>query len=140
VLLTHRLWFKNHDEPFFTGVYDRVILDEFWSWVGHRKQGKRWVWYAYCADSGKILAFQIGKRNDATCKKLFKKLEHLSINHYYTDNWKSYQKYIPPEKHTVSKKKTQKIERQNLNFRTHLKRLCRRTICFSKRRYALWLH
>jgi insertion element IS1 protein InsB len=62
-----------------------------------------------------------------------KKIEHLSINHYYTDNWESYQKYIPPEKHTVSKKKTHKIERQNLNFRTHLKRLCCKTICFSKK-------
>ncbi|MGB3778374.1 MAG: IS1 family transposase [Tunicatimonas sp.] len=57
---------------------------------------------------------------------------------HYTDNrpatrWKSYKKYIPLEKHTISKKKTQKIERQNLNFRTHIKRLCRKTICFSKK-------
>ncbi|MDR2064730.1 MAG: IS1 family transposase, partial [Prevotellaceae bacterium] len=28
--------------------------------------------------------------------------------------------------------KTWKIERKNLNFRTHLKRLNRKTICFSK--------
>ncbi len=117
----------------FKGVYENVILDEFWSWVGKRKTGKRWVWYAYCADSGKILAFQIGKRNDATCKKLFKKLEKLTIHHYYTDDWKSYKKFSPVEKHTVSKKKTRNIERQNLNFRTHLKRLCRKTICFSKK-------
>lgn len=133
VILVLRIWFKTQKEPEFEGTYDNVILDEFWSWVGNRKKGKRWVWYAYCADTGKILAFQIGKRNDATCKKLFKKLEHLTINHYYTDDWKCYKKYIPSEKHNISKKKTQKIERQNLNFRTHIKRLCRRTICFSKK-------
>ena len=133
VILALRIWFKTHTEPQFEGIYENVILDEFWSWVGKRKQGKRWVWYAYCADSGKILAFQIGKRNDATCKRLFKKLNHLTINKYYTDDWKSYKKYIPAEKHIISKKKTQKIERQNLNFRTHIKRLCRRTLCFSKK-------
>ncbi|EHD3430994.1 hypothetical protein JRB05_004652 [Escherichia coli O124] len=34
--------------------------------------------------------------------------------------------------HVISKKCTQRIERHNLNLRTHLKRLTRKTICFSK--------
>jgi len=50
----------------------------------------------------------------------------------YTDDWGSYQKYIPPQMHQIGKNKTWKIERKNLNFRTHLKRLNRRSICFSK--------
>ena len=37
-----------------------------------------------------------------------------------------------PARHTISKAETLNIERHNLNFRTHLKRLHRRTICFSK--------
>ena len=127
-----RIWFATLEEPVHQGHFEHVIIDEFWSWVGKRKEGKRWVWYAYCADSGKILAFQIGKRNDGTCKKLMKKLAHLTIENYYTDDWRSYKKHIPADKHTISKRKTQKIERQNLNFRTHIKRLCRETICFSK--------
>ena len=133
IILTLRTWFKTLREPQLEGSFDNVMIDEFWSWVGHREKGKRWVWYAYCGDSGKTLAFQIGKRNDASCEKLMKKMAHLDIKHYYTDNWISYKKHIPPEKHTISKKKTQKIERQNLNFRTHIKRLCRKTICFSKK-------
>ena len=40
--------------------------------------------------------------------------------------------YSTTEKHRIGKKNTWKIERKNLNFRTHLKRLARRTICFSK--------
>ena len=44
----------------------------------------------------------------------------------------SYSKYIPPEKHKTGKDNTWKIERKNLNFRTHLKRLGRKTVCFSK--------
>ena len=117
VIIILRLWFKNHQEPTFEGVFEEVIIDEMWSWVGKRKAGKRWIWYAQCAKSGKILAFQIGKRNDKsgvppTCKKLMKKLEHLTINKYCTDDWASYKKHIPSEKHIISKAKTQKIERQ----------------------------
>jgi len=33
----------------------------------------------------------------------------------------------------VGKQNTQKIERKNLNFRTWIKRLTRKTICFSKK-------
>jgi insertion element IS1 protein InsB len=48
------------------------------------------------------------------------------------DDWGSYSKYIPPDKHRIGKGRTWKIERKNLNFRTHLKRLNRKTVCFSK--------
>ena len=62
---------------------------------------------------------------------MYEKLKN-NVKHFYTDDWSSYSKYIPPEKHQIGKKNTWKIERKNLNFRTHLKRLARRTICFSK--------
>ena len=133
VILVLRRWFSTLEEPNFKGKYRRVLIDEMWTFVGRRKESKRWFWYAYCADTRKILAFHIGKRNDAACRRLMKKLGHLDIETFCTDDWKAYKKNIPPEKHVVSKKATQKIERQNLNFRTHIKRLCRRTICFSKK-------
>lgn len=81
-----------------------------WTFVKHRKQGKRWLWYAYDPDSGKILAFHIGKRNDSSCKALMKKLSHLQIDSYRTDDWKSYKKHIPLEKHIIAKAKTTHIE------------------------------
>jgi len=34
--------------------------------------------------------------------------------------------------HRIGKDRTWKIERKNLNFRIHIKRLNRKTICFSK--------
>ena len=61
-----------------------------------------------------------------------KKLQHLNIEKYCTDDWKLYKKYIPKDKHIISKKKTTHIERMNRDCRTHLKRLCRETACFSK--------
>ncbi|MDR2510870.1 MAG: IS1 family transposase [Bacteroidales bacterium] len=59
-------------------------------------------------------------------------LKIFDIDRYHTDNWSSYSKYIPPNRHRIGKDRTWKIERKNLNFRTHLKRLSRKTICFSK--------
>jgi IS1 family transposase/transposase-like protein len=128
-----RNWFKQNKEPCFKGSYKQVQIDEFWTFVKHRKKGKRWVWYAYDKETKQILAFHIGKRNDKSCKALMKKLSHLPIETYCTDSWKSYKKYIPEEKHIISKRKTTHIERRNRDFRTHLKRLTRKTVCFSKK-------
>ncbi len=79
-----------------------------------------------------MIAYVLGKRTDATFKKLQNLLTPLNISTFYTDNWGSYERNISPEKHVIGKANTQKIERKNLNFRTRIKRLARRTICFSK--------
>ena len=39
---------------------------------------------------------------------------------------------LPAEEHRVGKQNTQEIERKNLNGRTWIKRLARKTLCFSK--------
>ena len=105
--------------------------DEFWSFVGN-KNNQRWTWYAMERKSGIILAYHNGRRTDESCKKLMQKLEHFTIKYYHTDDWQSYSKYIPFHQHIIGKDDTWKIERKNLNFRIHLKRLSRKTICFSK--------
>jgi insertion element IS1 protein InsB len=106
-------------------------MDEFWSFVG-KKSNQRWTWYAIDNASGRILAWHNGKRRDKDFLKLWEMLKSFPITKCYTDNCGSYSKYIPSEMHQVGKDNTWKIERKNLNFRTHLKRLCRKTICFSK--------
>nr|WP_300354724.1 IS1 family transposase [Chryseobacterium sp.] len=50
----------------------------------------------------------------------------------HTDKLRHYQYLIPKDIHHTKKFGTNCIERKNLNIRTHLKRLNRRTICFSK--------
>ena len=109
----------------------RAEADEFWSFVGD-KSNQRWTWYALDRATGIILAHQNGRRLDEICQQLLQKLEVFPISMFYTDNWQSYAKLIPAERHCIGKKDTWKIERANLNFRTHLKRLHRKTICFSK--------
>ena len=81
---------------------------------------------------GVILAWHNGKRRDKDFLILWCLLANFSIARYYTDNWGAYSKYIPASRHRTGKDNTWKIERKNLNFRTHLKRLTRKTICFSK--------
>lgn len=109
----------------------RTEADEFWSYV-EKKSNQRWTWYALDRRNGIILAHQNGRRTDEICEQLFAKLDIFPITAYYTDAWQSYAKSIPEEQHYIGKKDTWKIERTNLNFRTHLKRLHRKTICFSK--------
>ncbi|MBV9388759.1 MAG: hypothetical protein JOZ78_20235 [Chroococcidiopsidaceae cyanobacterium CP_BM_ER_R8_30] len=51
---------------------------------------------------------------------------------YCTDGWGAYQHHLSVEEHEIGKRKTQRIERKHLRLRTRIKRLVRKTICFSK--------
>jgi insertion element IS1 protein InsB len=64
--------------------------------------------------------------------KNLKMLELFKIQRFHTDHWGAYSRYIDPKKHIISKTFTQKIERKHLTLRTRIKRLTRKTICFSK--------
>jgi insertion element IS1 protein InsB len=108
-----------------------VEADEQWSFVGS-KANRRWLMYAWDRESKTVLAFVLGPRNEETLGRLMTWLSVFHIVRYFTDGWVSYQSFLPSDKHTIGKKNTQNIERNNLNFRTHIKRLARRTICFSK--------
>ena len=120
-----KLWPK-HD------AYHLVQIDEQWSYVGNKKK-KVWLLYAICKNSGEILAANWGKRNKKSIKALLKKLREREINFYCTDNWKAFAEVLPKEKHIIGKKYTKKTEGINTWFRTRLRRLVRRTVCFSKK-------
>ena len=113
-------------------AYHTVQVDEQWSYVGN-KQKKVWLLYAICKNSGEILAASWGKRDKRNIKTLLKKLQWLEINFYCTDHWRAFAEVLPKEKHIIGKKYTKKIEGVNTWFRTRLRRLVRRTVCFSKK-------
>jgi IS1 family transposase/transposase-like protein len=106
-------------------------LDEMWSFVG-KKKNQRWLWHAIDKLTGKVLAYVFGRRKDEIFLKLKKLLEPFGIKHYCTDGYGAYQRHLPEDKHEISKKKTQRIEQKHTNLRTRIKRLQRKTICFSK--------
>jgi insertion element IS1 protein InsB len=109
----------------------KAELDEMWSFV-RVKENQRWLWHAIDHDTGAILAYVFGKRTDAVFLKLKELLEPFGVTQFFTDDWGAYDRHLPPDRHTVGKRNTQKIERKHLTLRTRIKRLARKTICFSK--------
>jgi IS1 family transposase len=112
--------------------YHRVQIDELWSYVG-KKEKKVWLLYAYCAESDEILGFTLGKQSAKTVKNLMLKLKYLEIDFFCTDDWESFAAVLPYHKHLIGKQFTKAIEGVNTWFRTRLRRLVRRTTCFSKK-------
>ena len=108
-------------------------LDEMWSFVRHKKQ-KRWLWCAYDIQLKRVIAHVFGCRGVSTLHRLLDKLNEMgcSVTLYCTDAWQVYKKVLPQVLHIASKTYTQAIERVFLSLRTALKRLNRRTICFSR--------
>ena len=102
-----------------------------WSFV-QNKDNQRWLWLAIDHETRKVLAFTFGKRKDSVFKELKALLEPFGITRFYTDDWGTYERNLAGYEHIIGKKNTQRIERKNLTFRTRIKRLCRKTICYSK--------
>ena len=59
-------------------------------------------------------------------------LEPFGLTRDYTDHWGAYTWPLDPEGHSPGQRNTQQIERKHLPLRTRIKRLVRKTICFSK--------
>lgn len=102
-----------------------------WSYVGN-KENQRWLWHAIDRSTGAVLAYVLGRRQDEVFLDLKGLLEPFGITRFYTDDWGAYERHLDPEKHVIGKQNTQRIERKHLTLRTRIKRLVRRTICFSK--------
>jgi len=79
-----------------------------------------------------VLAYVLGKRQDEVFLELKGLLEPFGITRFYTDDWGAYERHLDTEQHMIGKRNTQKIERKHLTLRTRIKRLARKTICFSK--------
>jgi insertion element IS1 protein InsB len=106
-------------------------LDEMWSFVGCKQQ-PRWLWGALDHQTGRIVAYVFGRREDKALLALKALLTPLGIHRFYTDGWGAYHRHLDPHQHVVGKRRTQQLERKHLTLRTRIKRLVRKTICFSR--------
>ena len=106
-------------------------LDEMWSFVGS-KQHPRWLWGALDHQTGRMMAYVFGRREDQALLALKALLAPLGIGRFYTDGWGAYHRHLAPHQHVVGKRRTQQLERKHLTLRTRIKRLVRKTICFSR--------
>jgi insertion element IS1 protein InsB len=91
-----------------------------------------YIIYAINRVTRKVVDYVIGKRTKDNIRKLTNKLLKLLPKRIYTDRLNIFESLIPVAIHRTYQYKTNRIERKNLTLRTHLKRLTRKTICYSK--------
>ena len=114
---------------------EEAEADEMWSFVQSKKQ-QRWLWHAIDHQTGQVLAYVLADHKDQALAELKALLEPFGIQTFYTDGWGAYARLLDEDQHEVGKWNTQKIERKHLTLRTRIKRLARKTICFSRVRMA----
>ncbi|MNX61853.1 IS1 transposase [compost metagenome] len=118
-------------KPVLKNVHQHYEVDELCTFIGN-KTNRIWIAYAYCRATKSVSDFVIGTRSKMTLEPLVNRLLQSSPNMIYTDKHQTYTTLIPDSIHSTKYRGTNHIERKNLTLRTHLKRLSRRTICFSK--------
>jgi IS1 family transposase len=97
---------------------------------------KRWLWTARCRRTRQLVAFVIGDRSEATCRKLWAQIpDPYKGCQSFSDFWDAYQAVFPAETHhSVGKEEdeTNHMERWNNTLRQWNARYVRKTLSFSK--------
>ncbi|WP_422106026.1 IS1 family transposase [Winogradskyella sp.] len=115
--------------PMVIEVLQSYEMDE----LSVRINGK-WCYIAYAINrkTKQVIDFVVGGRTNKNLMRVVNKLLDLNPKCIYTDGLLCYKTLIPREIHSTARNQTNRIERYHLNLRTHLKRLHRKTICYSK--------
>ena len=127
--------------PYFNRFGCKFEVDEMWTYIG-RNTPKNYIWICYALEreTKAIIDFCVGSRSIKNIKPILDKVLLLNPKRIYTDKLPLYPNLIPSETHKRFQYCTNRIERMNLNLRTHIKRLSRKTICFSRNKIYLEAH
>ncbi len=106
-------------------------MDELCTYI-RNKNNRIWIAYSIRKDTREVVDFKVGKRTNKTLRSVVNTLLLSEAKKIYTDKLKQYRSLIPSKIHKTTQYGTNHIERMNVNLRTHLKRLSRKTICYSK--------
>ena len=115
------------------GMIIRLKVGEMWSFMGSKNQ-PRWLWWVEDAITGEVVAFVFGRRTHVNFRGLaaLLKADQIQVNDCITNAWWVYFDCLDQALQVEAKALLQSLERKHLTLRTRLKRLTRRTICFSK--------
>ena len=139
-VLTRMLTIANTVRPVdFCKLGCKFEVDELWSFTGH-KNNATWITYAIERKSNQVVDFIVGRKTRENIKPIINRLLLLQPTKIYTDRLNIYPTLIPKDIHKRFQYCTNKIERMNLTLRTHIKRLSRKTICFSRKEKYLEAH
>lgn len=114
-------------------------VDEMFVRIGN-KEAKNYLTYAIEQNEKVVIEFCIGTRTKENIKSVIDKVLLLEPKRVYTDGLNIYPSLIPKKIHKRFQYCTNRIERMNLNLRTHIKRLSRKTICYSRSKIYLEAH
>lgn len=106
-------------------------VDEIRTFI-KRKDRLIWIVYALERTDRNVVSFYVGARTNKTLNVVLKTLQYAGAKRIYTDSLQHYRYLVERNVHCTDRYGTNHIERKNLTLRTHLKRLNRRTICFSR--------
>lgn len=118
-------------QPKIIEGFQEYEVDELQTFVGS-KNNRQYIIYAINRKTKVIIDYVIGTRTKENIRKVTEKLLMLNPTRIFTDKLNIYPTLIEKQRHIASAYKINHIERFNLNLRTHLKRLSRKTICFSR--------
>jgi len=89
--------------------------------------------YAINRYSKQIINFVVGRRTKENISMVVSVLQKLQPKAIYSDRLNIYESLICKDIHKIYPRCINYIERKNLTLRTLLKRLARKTLCFTRR-------
>lgn len=111
-------------------------LDEMFTYIGN-KDRRICIVYAIDRKTKEVVSYAVGKRNKTTLPMVVNTLLLSDAKEIRTDKFSLYGLLIPEGIHFTKQRGINYIERKNLTLRTHIKRLNRRTIAYSKSLFVL---
>lgn len=120
---------KIPNQPIFN--YKIYEVDEIRTFIKN-KDKPVWIVYALERKTKQVVNFSIGRRTKRTLQYVTNTLLLSNPKTIYTDKLIHYKSLLNGTNHITKPFGTNHIERKNLSLRTHLKRLNRKTICFSR--------
>ena len=106
-------------------------VDEMWTFLNN-KHRPLWIAYALDRNTRTVVSFNVGGRSIEMMTPVLDVVKESNPKAVFTDYLVHYLSLVPSKIHVRGKTGTNHIERHNLNLRTHLKRLSRKTICFTR--------
>lgn len=116
--------------------YQSYEVDELFTYI-KKKENRVCIAYSLNPVTKEVINIVVGRRNKTNLLKIISTLLLADARQITTDKLNIYKELIPKELHCTKHRGINRIERTNLDLRTHIKRLNRRTICFSKSLFVL---
>jgi insertion element IS1 protein InsB len=122
---------KKTTKPVINEEHQEYETDEMHTIIENKRKSC-YIIYAINNHTRQVIDFIVGSRTKENIGKVISTVNLLNPKKIFTDKLNIYPGLINKSVHSTIQYKTNHIERNNLNLRMNLKRLSRKTICYSK--------